>query len=239
MSIETYKAIEVVRDTLNERADDNGEDGWAQISEAWQHILSKVKPDGKGARNKIEFLIDRLCDLDVWCAELVIDSQDVAEASPGFDSHFKNDETGEPICVPEDANPTVDGVRCNIDEAMTALQTLLDSANCPTCGARPEETHPRECSDFEQQRKDQEKNITETFGNNSQWKAELNIEWDGEDLVSWCHVSTTRNGMDYCSSLVAVEAYRTVEGDDMQTDDLKVPDAIYEAIKTWAEANGY
>lgn len=238
MSIETWKAIEQVRDTLNERADDHPDD-WDQISEAWKHICSKVKPDGSGARNKIKFLIDRLCDLDVWCAELVMDSQDAAEASPGFDSHFKNDETGEPICVPEDANPDVDGVRCNIDEAMTALQSLLDSANCPTCGARPEETHPRECADFEQQRKDQEKNITETFGNNSQWKAELNIEWDGDDLVSWCHVSTERNGMDYCSSLGVVESYRTVEGDDMQTDDLRVPDAIYEAIQKWADENGY
>ncbi len=150
MSIETYKAIELVRDTLNERADDHGED-WDQISEAWQHILSKVKPDGKGARNKIEFLIDRLCDLDVWCAELVMDSQDAAESSPGFDSHFKNDETGEPICVPEDANPDVDGVRCSIDEAMTALQSLIDNKNCPTCGARPGEIHPPACADYEEE----------------------------------------------------------------------------------------
>ncbi len=90
----------------------------------------------------------------------------------------------------------------------------------------------------EQEMKDEEKNITETFGNDDQWHAELNIEYDGEDLVSWCHVSTTRNGQDYCSSIGVVEAYRTVEGDNTG-EDIRVPDAIYEEIQKWADENGY
>ena len=232
MSIETWKAIELVRDTLNERADDHGEDGWDQIAEAWKHIVSKVKPDGKGARKKIEFLIDRLCDLDVWCAELVMDSQDAAESSPGFDSHFKNDETGEPICVPEDANPTVDGVRCSIDEAMTELQSLLDSKNCPTCGARPDETHPRECADFEQQRKDQEIHVEKTFY--QCYKVELDVEWDGDDLVSSCIICKG----DYGSSLAKADAEGTLDNHNTG-EEILIPDAVVAAIYKWAEANGY
>ena len=83
-----------------------------------------------------------------------------------------------------------------------------------------------------------EQNITEHFGNNNQWAAELNIEWDGDDLVSWCHVSTTRNGQDYCSSLTCVEAWRTVEGDG-DDDVVKVPDNIFKAINRWAMIEGY
>jgi hypothetical protein len=174
-------------------------------------------------------IIRKLSDIDSALSEIVSDYQQEAECSPGFESHDKTDD-GEPICLPEDANPDIDGVRVHIDEAMTELATYRNALD-----AKQVEQHQTE----EQRRKDQEKNITETFGNNGQWHAELNIEYDGDDLVSWCHVSTTRNGMDYCSSLGVVESYRTVEGDDMQTDELKVPDAIYEAIQKWADENGY
>ena len=232
MSIETWKAIELVRDTLNERADDHAED-WDQISEAWKHICSKVKPDGKGARHKIEFLIDRLADLDVWCAELVMDSQDAAEdqgiTSPGF---FTGDNDDIPICVPEDANPDVDGVRCSIDEAMTALQSLLDTGNCPTCGARPGETHPRECADFEEERKRQEKHVEHTFY--QCYKVELDVEWDGDDLVSSCIICKG----DYGSSLAKADAEGTLDNHNTG-EEILIPDAVVAAIYKWAEANGY
>ena len=80
-----------------------------------------------------------------------------------------------------------------------------------------------------------EKNITKQFGC---YSAELNVEYDGDDLVSWCHVSTTRRGVDYCSSLGVVETWGTIEHES-GGEDLQVPAAVTERIQKWADANGY
>jgi len=80
-----------------------------------------------------------------------------------------------------------------------------------------------------------EKNITKRFGC---YSAELNVEMDGDDLVSWCHVSTTRKGVDYCSSLGVVETWGTIENAD-GGEDLKVPESVTGRIQRWADANGY
>jgi len=80
-----------------------------------------------------------------------------------------------------------------------------------------------------------EKNITKRFGC---YSAELNVEMDGADLVSWCHVSTTRKGVEYCSSLGVVETWGTIENAD-GGEDLQVPEAVTERIQRWADANGY
>lgn len=92
----------------------------------------------------------------------------------------------------------------------------------------------------EQEMKEQEKNITEDFADawGREWQAELNIEYEGDGLVSWCHISTTRNGQDYCSSIGVVEAFGTVEGDH-DGDCITVPTALYKEIQQWADEEGY
>lgn len=81
----------------------------------------------------------------------------------------------------------------------------------------------------------EEKNISKKFGC---YSAELNVEREGGDLVSWCHVSCRRNGIDYCSSLPVVETWGTIESED-GSDDLQVPERVVNLIHTWADANGY
>ena len=81
---------------------------------------------------------------------------------------------------------------------------------------------------------DAEKNISKQFGC---YSAELNVEMEGGDLVSWCHVSTTRRGVDYCSSLPVVQTWGTIENGEGE--DITIPDAVVERIQRWADANGY
>lgn len=158
-------------------------------------------------------------------AELVVDAQDAAEEAGVFSAgFFTGDNDDIPICVPEDADPLLDGARSGIQQALDDLREW-----------KPEKPEPEITE--EQKRAAQEKNITETFGNNGQWHAELNIEYDGDDLVSWCHVSTTRKGKDYCSSLGVVDSFGTVEA--MDGDCIQVPQSIERAITKWADENGY
>ena len=84
----------------------------------------------------------------------------------------------------------------------------------------------------------EEKNITETFGADSSWEAELDISYDGDDLVSFCHISTKRNGQEYCSSIGVVESFGTVEGDN-DGDVIKVPKYVFNEIHKWALEEGY
>lgn len=208
-------------DELWESGHDESQNAAADLTGAIR-IVRELMPTHKSEPERINAVIKQLAELDCTLAEIVMDYQDAAEDAGNTSSGFGD------ICVPEDANEDVDGVRVHIDEAMTQLQKYLDALN-----VKQVEQHKTE----EQRRKDEEKNITKTFGNNGQWHAELNIEYDGDDLVSWCHVSTTRNGQDYCSSIGVVEAFGTVEGET--GDDLKVPTAIFDAIHKWALEEGY
>lgn len=70
---------------------------------------------------RITGIIRKLSDIDCELAEIVMDYQDKAEEAGNTSSGFGD------ICVPEDANEDVDGVRVNIDEAMTQLQRYLDT----------------------------------------------------------------------------------------------------------------
>jgi len=99
----------------------------------------------------------KLSDIDSELSELVMDAQDYAEASPGFVSHFTNDETGDPICVPEDACPELDGARVQIDEAIDIIRRAIDDNKCLICDAA-KGTHYVGCPDhpdsIEEQRAD-------------------------------------------------------------------------------------
>lgn len=99
----------------------------------------------KTAPDVLQDLICKLSDIDSWLSELMMESQHVAESSDGFVSHFKDDKSGAPICVPEDANPGIDEARTYIDEAMTALRELLDTGRCPICDQKG--THAYQCPD--------------------------------------------------------------------------------------------
>lgn len=75
-------------------------------------------------RTQLNNMLQKLADIDSELSEIVSDYQQQAECEPGFESHHKTDE-GEPICLPEDANPVLDGVRVHIDEAMTEIRDYL------------------------------------------------------------------------------------------------------------------
>jgi len=89
----------------------------------------------KSEARLIDSFIKRITDIDCELSSIVSDHQTEAEASPGFDSHDKNDD-GTPICLPEDARPELDGVRVHLDEAVTELRSYLeglDEAASPKC----------------------------------------------------------------------------------------------------------
>ena len=99
----------------------------------------------------------KLSDIDSELSELVGDAQTFAESTPGFSSHFTNDDTGEPICVPEDACPELDGARVQIDEAIDIIRRAIDGKRCLICDAA-KDTHYINCPDhpdsIEEQRAD-------------------------------------------------------------------------------------
>ncbi len=73
----------------------------------------------KNERQRIEAVINQLSDIDHTLASIVMDYQDAAEDAGNTSSGFGD------ICVPEDANEDVDGVRVHIDEAMSQLAAYL------------------------------------------------------------------------------------------------------------------
>ena len=112
-----------------------------------------AKNNRKLAAEILQDINCRLSDIDSTLAELMMDSQSVAESSSGFVSHFSNDETGAPICVPEDANPDIDNARGMIDEAIDSIRHLLDNGRCPICDEKG--THAYACPDDPDSREEQ------------------------------------------------------------------------------------
>ncbi len=80
-----------------------------------------------------------------------------------------------------------------------------------------------------------EKNITTKIYT---YDVELDLSYDGDDLVSSCFVSKTRGRTKYCSSLALLDDQGTIEGDNWG-DVIQVPDKVVKKIYAWAEANGY
>lgn len=104
--------------------------------------------------------------------------------------------------------------------------------DCPICGAPPGEVHPSGCADHIESK---EKNITTRIYT---YDVELDISYDGGDLVSSCFISKTRGRTLYCSSLALLSDQGTIEGDNWG-DVIHVPDKIITKIYHWAEDNGY
>ena len=104
--------------------------------------------------------------------------------------------------------------------------------DCEICGAKPGETHPSGCADHVESK---EKNITTRIYT---YDVELDISYDGGDLVSSCFVSKTRGRTLYCSSLALLSDQGTIEGDHWG-DVIQVPEKIITKIYHWAEDNGY
>jgi len=153
-------------------------------------------------------------------------------------------------------------IRCDGETLLATITNAFDSENWDACSCRV--VNPFDLSDhyrgdrigdelipkleayIKAQREPQvlplpdlspdpeEKNITKQFGC---YSAELNIERDGGDLVSWCHVSTTRRGQEYCSSLGVVENFGTIEAES--GDVVQVPESVVARIQKWADKNGY
>jgi len=178
-------------------------------------------------------------------AENGIDAVDTAIASLGV-KDWQETDVGEtfyrrvtllpeacPNCdVPYDADVEdhKDCAQCN----RLAPDTMPhgEDENCSTCGARPGETHPNGCADHIESK---EKNIETRIYT---YDVELDISYDGEDLVSSCFISKTRGGMLYCSSLAFLDDQGTIEGDNW-SDVIQVPSKIIDKIHSWAEENGY
>jgi len=83
--------------------------------------------------------------------------------------------------------------------------------------------------------KGEEKNITTKIYT---YDVELDVSYDGGDLVSSCFISKVRDGTTYCSSLALLEDQGTIEGDNWG-DVIQVPDRVIKKIYGWAEDNGY
>jgi len=80
-----------------------------------------------------------------------------------------------------------------------------------------------------------EKNITTRIYT---YDVELDLSYDGDDLVSSCFVSKQRGNTLYCSSLALLSDQGTIEGDNWG-DVIQVPEKIITKIHHWAEDNGY
>jgi len=106
-----------------------------------------------------------------------------------------------------------------------------EEENCKTCGAAPGETHPPGCANLIEE-ESQEKNITETFY--QCYECELDISYDGGDLVSSCFIVRG----DYGSSLAYADATGTLE-DHNTGEQIPIPDRVLRTIYKWAEDNGY
>ena len=83
--------------------------------------------------------------------------------------------------------------------------------------------------------KGEEKNVTTKIYT---YDVELDVSFDGDDLVSSCFVSKVRDGTTYCSSLALLSDVGTIEGDNWG-DVIQVPEKIITKIYGWAEENGY
>jgi len=110
------KALDLIREVINERADDR--EDWDRVVEAWAHVESHATP-----RNTINAIINELQDVEQCLAERVVDKQDEAEEqgyfTPGM---FTGDNDDIPVCVPEDAAPYLDAARHQVREAIESLQ---------------------------------------------------------------------------------------------------------------------
>ena len=99
-----------------------GHDEAQEMADILTGALQIVRPNPQRTeRARIKAIIEQLADIDCNLAEIVMDYQDAAEEAGNTSSGFGN------ICVPEDANQEIDGVRVQIDEAMTQLQRYLDT----------------------------------------------------------------------------------------------------------------
>ncbi len=79
---------------------------------------------------------------------------------------------------------------------------------------------------------DAEKNISKTFFNC--YEVELDISYDGDDLVSNCWIVKGNYG----ASLAKADAEGTL--DDSRTgEEILIPDRVVSCIRKWAEDNGY
>lgn len=106
-----------------------------------------------------------------------------------------------------------------------------EAEHCKTCGAAPGETHPPGCADHIE-KEEQEKNITATFY--QCYDCELDISYDGDDLVSSCFIVRG----DYGASLAKAEAEGTLEH-HMTGEEIQIPSRVLDTIYKWAEDNGY
>ena len=148
-------------------------------------------------------------------AELVVDAQDAAEEAGVFSAgFFTGDNDDIPICVPEDADPLLDGARSGIQQALDDLREW-----------KPEKTEKPEPDP-------RIKNISKTFF--KAYEVELDIDFDGGDLVSSCIIIKGN----YSSSLAKAESEGTL--DHCRTgEQILIPERVVSCIESWALENGY
>ena len=101
-----------------------GHDEAQEMADTLTGALKIVRPDEVALRTehgRIGSTIEQLAEIDRTLAEIVRDYQDASEEVGNTVLGFGD------ICAPEDANPDVDGVRVQIDKAMTQLQKYRDT----------------------------------------------------------------------------------------------------------------
>jgi hypothetical protein len=111
----------------------------------------------------------------------------------------------------------------------------VDAFDCEHCGRHYDDGKQECTSDDCPGNESKEKNITTRIYT---YDVELDLSYDGEDLVSSCFVSKVRDGTTYCSSLALLSCEGTIEGDHWG-DVIHVPEKVITKIHEWAEDNGY
>ena len=168
---------------------------------------------------------DRIGDELIPKLKAYLAKEDAREQEPEFPDACPN------CSVPYDADydDHKDCAQCN----RLAPDTMPhgEDENCSTCGAAEGETHPNSCADLIEE-ESQEKNITETFY--QCYECELDISYDGGDLVSSCFIVRG----DYGSSLAYADANGTLE-DHNTGEQIPIPDRVVATVYKWAEENGY
>ena len=121
-----------------------------------------------------------------------------------------------------------DAIGCALIPKLTEyLKKEEQNGSANGIDAVPEETTADEPSED-----DGEKNITATFYRC--YDCELDISYDGGDLVSSCFI--TRG--DYSASLAKAESEGTL--DHYRTgEEINISDRVVETVRRWAEDNGY
>ena len=211
-------------------------------------------------------IIKQLEDHEQTLAELVVDAQDKAEEEGIFSAgFFTGDNDDIPICVPEDADPLLDGARTGVQEALDDLrewqkehpwkptddiEQAVKPTPCPHCegtgldklekwpdGSTPSCEHCEGYGDTIPADATLARKPINKKETIGHYELEFNGDYDGDDWVTSCFILRRKDHQTYSSSLGVLEDFGTLESD--RGEFIHVSKIMIEKIRRWAEKLGY